>query len=37
MEYSKYTPALPDVQAQVIQRYQELQGVGVGDKKKKKN
>ena len=37
MEYSKYTPALPDVQAQVIQRYQELQGVGVVDKKKKKN
>jgi elongation factor G len=40
MEYSRYTPALPDVQNQVIQRYQESLGMATSaaaDKKKKKN
>lgn len=36
MEYSRYSPALPDVQQQVIQKYQESLGI-VPDKKKKKN
>ncbi|XP_055918037.1 elongation factor G, mitochondrial [Eupeodes corollae] len=36
MEYSRYSPCLPDVQEQLIRQYQEAQGINV-DKKKKKN
>ena len=37
MEYSRYAPALPEVQQQIIQKYQESMGMGTSDKKKKKN
>jgi len=40
MEYCKYTPALPDVQAQVIERFQNPQTTTeapTGKKKSKKN
>ena len=37
MEYSRYAPALPEVQKQVIQKYQEEMGMATTDKKKKKN
>lgn len=34
MEYSKYTPCLPDVQARLVQEYQESQGIVQQQKKK---
>lgn len=37
MEYSRYAPALAEVQNQVIQKYQESLETGNSDKKKKKN
>ncbi|XP_013100626.1 elongation factor G, mitochondrial [Stomoxys calcitrans] len=37
MEYSRYSPCLPDVQEQIVRQYQESQGLGQADKKKKKN
>ncbi|XP_075153790.1 mitochondrial translation elongation factor G 1 [Haematobia irritans] len=37
MEYSRYSPCLPDVQEQIVRQYQESQGLGQTDKKKKKN
>ena len=37
MEYSRYAPALPEVQSQIIQRHQESMGIATSDKKKKKN
>ncbi|KAJ2944544.1 hypothetical protein O0L34_g3892 [Tuta absoluta] len=36
MEYSRYSPCLPDVQEQLIRKYQEEQGI-LPDQKKKKN
>lgn len=36
MEYSRYSPCLPDVQDKLILEYQQSQGINV-DKKKKKN
>ncbi|XP_037958641.1 elongation factor G, mitochondrial [Teleopsis dalmanni] len=36
MEYSRYSPCLPDVQDQVVREYQESQGIEL-EKKKKKN
>ncbi|XP_059059323.1 elongation factor G, mitochondrial [Achroia grisella] len=36
MEYSRYSPCLPDVQEQLIRKYQEEMGL-VPDQKKKKN
>ncbi|XP_063617998.1 elongation factor G, mitochondrial [Cydia splendana] len=36
MEYSRYSPCLPDVQEQLIRKYQEEMGI-VPDKKKNKN
>jgi hypothetical protein len=36
MEYSRYSPALPDVQSQVINKYRESLGVSTTDNKKKK-
>lgn len=37
MEYSRYSPALPEVQQQVIAKYQEATGTNTDSKKKKKN
>ncbi|XP_061393947.1 elongation factor G, mitochondrial [Musca vetustissima] len=37
MEYSRYSPCLPDVQEQIVRQYQEAQGLIQPDKKKKKN
>ena len=37
MEYSRYSPALPDVQQQVIAKYHESMGISTDGKKKKKN
>ncbi|XP_068140214.1 elongation factor G, mitochondrial [Drosophila tropicalis] len=37
MEYSRYSPCLPEVQEQIVRQYQESQGVGQAEKKKKKN
>ncbi|TMW54813.1 hypothetical protein DOY81_000046 [Sarcophaga bullata] len=37
MEYSRYSPCLPDVQEQIVRQYQESQGLGQSEKKKKKN
>lgn len=37
MEYSRYAPALPEVQQQVIAKYQESMGTNTDNKKKKKN
>ena len=37
MEYSRYSPALPEVQQQVIAKYQESTGTNTDSKKKKKN
>jgi elongation factor G len=37
MEYSRYSPCLPDIQDQVIQAYQQSQGIVPAEKKKKKN
>lgn len=37
MEYSRYSPCLPEVQEQIVRQYQESQGLGQVDKKKKKN
>ncbi|XP_073827631.1 mitochondrial translation elongation factor G 1 [Musca autumnalis] len=37
MEYSRYSPCLPDVQEQIVRQYQESQGLSQPDKKKKKN
>lgn len=37
MEYSRYSPCLPDVQEQVVRQYQESLGLGQTEKKKKKN
>ncbi|KAH8328679.1 hypothetical protein KR067_013180 [Drosophila pandora] len=37
MEYSRYSPCLPDVQDQIVRQYQESQGLGQADKKKRKN
>ncbi|EDW87776.1 elongation factor G, mitochondrial [Drosophila yakuba] len=37
MEYSRYSPCLPDVQDQIVRQYQESQGLAQPDKKKKKN
>ncbi|KPJ21640.1 Elongation factor G, mitochondrial [Papilio machaon] len=36
MEYSRYSPCLPDVQEQLIRKYQEEMGI-LPDQKKKKN
>ncbi|EFX86606.1 hypothetical protein DAPPUDRAFT_312968 [Daphnia pulex] len=36
MEYSRYSPALPDVQNQVINKYRESIGISTTDSKKKK-
>ena len=36
MEYSRYAPVSPDVQEEVISRYQEALGISE-EKKKKKN
>jgi elongation factor G len=36
MEYSRYSPALPDVQHQVINKYRESIGISTTDSKKKK-
>lgn len=41
MEYSRYSPCLPDVQEQIIRTYQQSLGIGVdkdakADKKKKR-
>ena len=36
MEYSRYAPAMQDVQNEVIRKYQESMGI-LPDKKKKKN
>ncbi|XP_004531227.1 elongation factor G, mitochondrial [Ceratitis capitata] len=36
MEYSRYSPCLPEVQEQLVRQYQESQGLGQ-EKKKKKN
>lgn len=39
MEYSRYSPCLPDVQEQIIKTYQQSLGIGVvveKDKKKKR-
>lgn len=37
MEYSRYSPALPDIQNQIINKYRESSGVVSDSKKKKKN
>lgn len=37
MEYSRYTPALPEIQEELIQQYQESQGISQSTQKKKKN
>lgn len=43
MEYSRYSPCLPDVQEQIVNLYRQSQGLGGGaadkekEKKKKKN
>ena len=37
MEYCRYSPALPEVQAQIIQKFQESLPGASSDKKKKKN
>ncbi|XP_017004660.2 elongation factor G, mitochondrial [Drosophila takahashii] len=37
MEYSRYSPCLPDVQDQIVRQYQDSQGLAQPDKKKKKN
>lgn len=37
MEYSRYSPCLPDVQEKLILEYQQSQGINLADKKKKKN
>lgn len=37
MEYSRYSPCLPDIQEQIVRQYQENQGLSQPDKKKKKN
>ncbi|XP_030383668.1 elongation factor G, mitochondrial [Scaptodrosophila lebanonensis] len=37
MEYSRYSPCLPDVQEQIVRQYQESQGLQQPEKKKKKN
>ncbi|XP_045029557.1 elongation factor G, mitochondrial isoform X2 [Daphnia magna] len=37
MEYSRYSPALPDIQNQIINKYRESTGVVSDSKKKKKN
>ncbi|CAH0603413.1 unnamed protein product [Chrysodeixis includens] len=37
MEYSRYSPCLPDVQEQLIRKYQEEMGIAPDQKKKKKN
>lgn len=36
MEYSRYSPCLPDVQEQIIKTYQQSLGIGVVEKEKKK-
>jgi elongation factor G len=35
MEYSRYSPVMPEVQDALIQRYQESQGITQQQKKKK--
>lgn len=37
MEYSRYTPALPEVQEELIRQYQESQGISQSAQNKKKN
>ncbi|XP_065356924.1 elongation factor G, mitochondrial [Calliphora vicina] len=37
MEYSRYSPCLPEVQEQIVRQYQESLNVGQTEKKKKKN
>lgn len=37
MEYSRYAPALPEVQDRLVQAYQESQGLSQGQQKRKKN
>ena len=37
MEYSRYTPALPEMQEELIRQYQESQGISQPTQKKKKN
>lgn len=37
MEYSRYTPAFPEVQEEIIQQYQLSQGISQSAQKKKKN
>uniref|UniRef100_A0A1Q3FEM1 Elongation factor G, mitochondrial n=1 Tax=Culex tarsalis TaxID=7177 RepID=A0A1Q3FEM1_CULTA len=36
MEYSRYSPCMPDVQEQLVREYQATQGIVVPDKKQKK-
>lgn len=36
MEYSRYSPCLPDVQERLMEEYQRSLGYDVQDKKKKK-
>lgn len=36
MEYSRYSPCLPEVQEKLIEDYQRSQGIVVDDKKKQK-
>jgi elongation factor G len=37
MEYSRYSPCLPDIQAKIVDEYQRSLGITDGEKKKKKN
>lgn len=37
MEYSRYAPCRPDVQEQIINAYQQAEGIASPEKKKKKN
>ncbi|KAM8716905.1 hypothetical protein ACLKA7_003730 [Drosophila subpalustris] len=37
MEYSRYSPCLPEIQEQIVRQYQESQGLSQPEKKKKKN
>lgn len=37
MEYSRYSPCLPDVQEKLVLEYQQSQGIVITEKKKKKN
>lgn len=37
MEYSRYSPCLPDIQEMLVNEYQQSQGITVEKKQKKKN